>query len=122
ERGAAGERGKERRVGDGGHTAEDVVEEDPNEPDRDLNRGVADERLPDTLAAARRERGAERHAAQVDDEDDDLRVGAVADEEAQVTAPDGLVDEPRGAGEDEDGDEQEGHGLRTYGQQGGEAR
>ena len=52
---------------------------------------------------------AERHAAEEDHEHDDLRVRAVADEQAEVADPDRLVDEPGGAGEDEDRAEEEQH-------------
>ena len=102
--------GKMRRVREAAYAEEDVVEDEPQEADDHLDRGVRDERFPDAGATARGERRAERHPAEIDDEDDDLRVGAVADEETEVPGPDGLVDEPGGAGEDEDGDEQDGHG------------
>src|SRR5437773_5749037 len=47
----------------------------------------------------------ERHPAQEDHEDDDLGVRAVANKQAEVAAPDGLVDEPGGATEHEHRDE-----------------
>ena len=113
-RGSSGERGKDGRVCEAADGKEHVVEDEPEQSDDHLDRRVRDERFPDAGAPARRERGADGHPAEVDDEDDDLRVGAVADEEPEVAAPDGLVDEPGGAGEDEDGDEQDGHGRRSY--------
>ena len=59
------------------------------------------------------EQRADRHAAEEDDEDDDLSVRAVADEEAEVARPDRLVDEPRRAGKDEDRVEESEHALST---------
>ena len=49
--------------------------------------------------------GAERHPAQEDHQDDDLGVRAMSNEQAEIPAPERLVDQAGGAAEDEDGDE-----------------
>ena len=54
------------------------------------------------LRVSANEQGAERHAAEEDHEDDHLRVGAVPDEESEVARPNRLVDQSRGARENED--------------------
>src|SRR5205823_12645007 len=55
------------------------------------------------------------HAAEKDHEDDDLSVGAVPDEQAQIAAPDRLVDESRGARDDEDESEECDHSRGALG-------
>jgi hypothetical protein len=86
------------------------VEDEADDAAGELDRGVPEERLLDRLRAAPDEGGAERHAAEEDHQDDDLRVGAVADEEPEIAAPDRLVDQAGGAGEDEDRVQQQRHG------------
>ena len=69
--------------------------------DRRLDGGVGQQRPADPLGhGADRER-TERHAPDEHDQDDRLRVGGVTEEEPQVGRPDRFVDEPRGAGRDE---------------------
>src|SRR5204862_104900 len=65
--------------------------------------GVPEQRPAERFTAAAHEQRADRHAAEEDDQDDDLRVRTVADEQAQVPRPDRFVDETRGARDDERG-------------------
>jgi hypothetical protein len=111
---ATGERGEDRVVGDRGHAAVDVVEQHADDARRQLDVRVHPQRPPDPLGPLPDQVRPERHPAKEDDEHDDLRVRAVPDEQPEVPAPDGLVNESRGAGEDEDEGE-EGHECEVQG-------
>jgi hypothetical protein len=112
-RDSAGERRKNCRVCERADADEDIVKNEPQQADDSFDCGVGDQRLLYPGAPACGERCADGHSAEVDDEDDDLGVGAVADEEAEVAAPDGLVDESGGAGEYENNNKQDGHDRET---------
>ena len=56
------------------------MKEEPDQPDDHFGRRVANQRIFDPLGISRRNRRSGRHAAEVDDEHDDLRVRAVPNE------------------------------------------
>ena len=76
----AGECGEEMVVGRTGHGEVGRVEQEPEASDDGFDHGVDEQRLAQPGRAAADEQGAGRHAAEEDDQDDHLRVGAVAHE------------------------------------------
>src|SRR2546421_8130545 len=73
------------------------------------------ERTAQSLTVATDEERTDRHAAEENREDEDLGVGAVADEECEVARPDRFVDEARCAGEKEQRIESEQHQWSVLG-------
>ena len=107
------ERGEDRVVGELRRPDEDVVEDEAEQPHRELDVGVPAQRLAQRGGPAARRECAGRHPAEEDHEHEHLRVRAVADEQPEVAHPDGLVDEPSGAGQHEDRAEEEQHASQT---------
>jgi hypothetical protein len=105
---AARQRREDVLVRDAGDHAIHVVEQHPDHARGELDVRVRPQRALHTFGALPDEIRAGRHPAEEDDEHDDLRVGAVADEQPEIPTPDGLVDQSRGAGKDED-ERQESH-------------
>jgi hypothetical protein len=97
----ARQRGIDGAVREAGGPAVDLVEHQSDHADRQLDQGVAAQRLPESLGEPAHQHRTRRHPAEEDHQHDDLGVRVVADEQAQVPGPDGLVDEPGRAGQDE---------------------
>src|SRR2546423_6623911 len=73
------------------------------------------ERTAQSLTVATDEERADRHAAEENREDEDLGVGAMADEKREVARPDRFVDEARRAREKEQRIESEQHQWAVLG-------
>src|SRR5205823_7808783 len=85
---------------------EDRMEEERRHADQEFRRRVGDQRPADARGEMAREPRAQREPADEDDEQHRLRVSGVPEEELEVMAPDGLVDEAaesRDREEDEEG-------------------
>src|SRR5689334_2264601 len=78
-------------------------------PDRCLHTRIPYKRVAQALTNAPNEERADGHAAEEDRENEDLGVGAVADEEREVASPDRLVHEARSAREEEERVERKEH-------------
>ena len=76
-----------------------------DQPNGELDSGVPKEWRPQLAGAAPDELCADGHAAEKDHQDDDLGVRAMSNEEPEIPAPDGLVNQSGGTAEDEDRDE-----------------
>ncbi len=83
------------------HRDEQVVELQGDESDHPFGESIPEQRHSDALAPFGGQERADRHSAEKNDENDDLRVRAVTDEQADVTSPHRLVDQAGGAGKDE---------------------
>ena len=97
----AGEGGKEMVVRAVRRCHERVVEDEADHADRELDERVRRERVAQPLGHSAYDECAGGHAAEKNGEHDDLRVCAVPDEQSQIPRPDRLVDQSRGAGENE---------------------
>ena len=95
-RGAHGR--KQVRVGPVRRAHERPVEEDRAQSHREFRRGVGQQRAGNARGKVSGQPRAEREPADEHDEHHRLRVGGVAQEELEVVAPDGFVDEPAEAG------------------------
>ena len=110
---STGERREDRVVGERTHHAECIVKDESEQPDHELDDRVPEQRLSEPRRALGRDRCTKRHTAQEDHEHDHLRVRAVTDEESEVAAPDGLIDESGRAREDEDQRQEKCHGSES---------
>ena len=79
------------------HAEKDAVKAKCEQADHRLRERVPEQRRAYSLAPPPDQERANRHPAEENDEDDDLRVRAMADEKADVTSPNGLVDQTSGA-------------------------
>ncbi len=91
------------------------MENEPYSTDYQLNCRITQQRLAHAVRVLADEQRTCGHAAEENRQYDDLCIRAVADEEAQIPAPDRLVDEPRPTGNHEDHDEQREHAARIGG-------
>ena len=78
-----------------------VVEEETVEAHAALGPGIPEEGPSDVLGPLTSQQSTDGEPTEEDRQHDDLGVGRVAHEQAEVPAPDGLVDEARAAGEEE---------------------
>src|SRR5690348_16497588 len=77
------------------------MKRDGDDRDDRLDDRVPEQRRPDSLAPLADEQRSNRHSAEENHEHDDLRVRAVPDEQADVSRPDGFVDQSGGTGQNE---------------------
>ena len=103
-RGAA-ERGEPAIVCPAGGDDEDGVERQADETDEAFDRRVSHQRVLEPFRAAGDEQGATGHAGHEGDQHQNLRVGAVTNQQRYVAAPDGFIDQTGNAGEHERDDQ-----------------
>src|SRR5438067_2264699 len=86
------------------------MKSEPHDAHREFRNGVPAQGRPQLARPIRRVHRAHRHPTHEDHEDDHLRVRTVTDKKAEVSRPDGLVDQSRGPTEYEDRVEKWNHG------------
>src|SRR4030095_11584120 len=99
----ASEARKERVIGPSGHRLiDEVVEDQSHESHQHFDDGVSVERILEPGTSAAHQHRAESPDTEEEHQHDDLGVGAMADEQAQVPAPDRFVKEAGRPREDEE--------------------
>ncbi len=99
--------GQHRGVSPLGRGDEERMEHERDEADGAFDQGIDAQRIAHARCDARAKPPAEREPADEHHQDHRLRVGGVPEEELQVVGPDGLVDEARESG----GEEQQEYGF-----------
>src|SRR6266516_5614189 len=85
------------------------MKQQSEQTDRCLDDCIPYKRTAQPFGVASDEERPDRHSTEENGEDEDLGVGAVADEEREVARPDRFINEPRPAGQKEQGIESEQH-------------